>query len=118
MITVQAVKGLKLSGLCLDEDEDILALAAMSQLEMLDLSHCELGGCIKLLGRVLPKLRVISVRSTDVSDLMFVQMIKKFDKIEELDIGYCVGLTKYTLDRLKNMKSLKKLSVGTKTRCF
>jgi len=106
------IKGLRLSGLCLDEDEDVLALAAMPQLERLDLSGCELGGCIKYIGRVLPKLKVLSVRSTDVSDLMFVQMLKKFENLEELDIGYCLGLSKFTLDRLTYCKHLKKLSVG------
>jgi len=106
------VKGLRLSGLCLDEDEDVLALAAMPLLEKLDLSSCELGGCIKYIGRVLPKLKVLSVRSTDVSDLMFVQMLKKFENLEELDIGYCLGLSKFTLQRLTYCKHLKKLAIG------
>jgi len=106
------VKALRLTGCVIDEDEDILALAAMPQLEKLDLSHCELGGCIKYIGRVLPNLKVINIRSTDVTDLMFVGMVKKFEGLEELDIGYCVGLSKWSLDKLRNCKKLKKLAVG------
>jgi len=81
-------------------------------LKKLDLANCELGGCIKYIGRAVPKLKTLSIRSSDVTDMMFVAMIKKFECIEELDIGYCSGLSNWVLTQLTNCEHLKVLKIG------
>jgi len=107
------IKGLRLAGCVIDEDEDVVALSSMPQLEKLDLNSCELGGSIKLVGRFLPKLKALSLRYTDITDMMFSAMLKKFECLEELDIGYCFLLTPaYVLDKLTNVKTLKTLKIG------